>query len=411
MKNIKYAFHGLSSRVGISIIILLQVIVSLYFFNSATVQFIQLKEEQQQLLKIYDGKKPLRAYTRRGEAEKKINTDKEKKFREYLFNNDNFESVVVFNDGIYVKEFNGGEKFLDFFSEIEAQYIPKGYKKVKTLQVSNKFYKIFDLPISDGRFFDEGDFKDINCIPVVLGYDYRNIYKLGETFNISDLNREGTLTCKVIGFLKKNTRCIDNVQYSKVLNMNNHIIYPLMENFTDNTYDSSYFLDQGAIFAKDVSKNDEIFTEIHEKCKENDLWNLTKYTVEEQMNYTKEMDKEGIKNDISIFFMIMIFCSIGIITSMLSSIRKRRGEFGVHLLCGAKMKDIIIRIVLEIGIIIGGAFIAIVPISLIKYKNINSIVYLFLFSIILITVLSIIPIMKIRKLNISEIVKGDGHVC
>ncbi|SCW86788.1 hypothetical protein SAMN04487970_10831 [Paenibacillus tianmuensis] len=67
----------------------------------------------------------------------------------------------------------------------------------------------FGLVTEEGKIWDDSDFKDSNEImPVLLGSSYRNVYHIGDETTINHYQK--TLTIRVIGFLKKNSKIYFN---------------------------------------------------------------------------------------------------------------------------------------------------------------------------------------------------------
>ena len=68
----------------------------------------------------------------------------------------------------------------------------------EAIQVSENFFELFPMKITDGRGFEASDFEQDNNIPVILGNGYRDAFQIGDTF-------EGYYVCErkiftVIGF-------------------------------------------------------------------------------------------------------------------------------------------------------------------------------------------------------------------
>lgn len=402
VKNLKYAFQGICKRKGISIVIILQVMASLYFLNSSMRSLIKLNEEKKQISQTYGKMEPFRIVKARGEnMMRKTNSE----LKEYMYNNKKFKSLIVDEAGVYIKGFDKGKTFLDFVSELESSYVPEGYVKVKAISVSNNFFDVFDLPVEEGTLFHKEDFKSISYTPVVLGASYKNLYNVGDEITIDSSYNGLDTKCRVVGFLRENTKCISNTQFINIINYNDYMVFPRMEHIDKNSSEDT-FLKIGAMFCNEGYKVDETMNEVISKLSSLDMGKYHGYKFQEYIDNIVNDANDSIQQDMYMFLMILGFCSIGIITAILSSIRSRMNEFGVHILCGARMKDIVIRIVIEIAILIGTAFIVIGIMSLIKYRSLLLVACLALFSMVLIILLSLIPVIKLRKMNVNEIIKG-----
>lgn len=405
MKNIKYAFHGLSTRIGVSIIILIQVTVALYFLNSAILVQSKYRKDKEQLLAIYNGVRPFRLLVSNGN--KDVDIKKAKEFRDYLRNNDKFKLLIIQNRSFYIENFKGDGKFIE--QEDRNPFISPGYSSIKNISFDSNFLEFFKLPVDEGRFLNKEDFNRTDVVPIVLGSNYREIYKLGDEFKAEDNIHNKIYKYKVIGFLKEDSYCLEDTQQVETINLNNYMLLPYMDSFID-TEETFFRLDfydsQGAIFSRNPEKNAEYFNEIRSKSEEMDLYKYKYYSSEEQFKEFEGFVKSDLEQSTMIFSIVLLFCSIGIITSILSSIDTRTTEFGIHLLCGAKISDIILRIVLETSMIIGCSFLFITSINIFKFKDMKSTPYLLIFSLGTIMFLTIIPVIKLMRFHVNDIIRG-----
>ena len=135
--------------------------------------------------------------------------------------------------------------------------------------------------------------------------------------------------------------------------------------------------------------------------------------MQEEKQYLINFTVKNLKAALLLNTVILLFIVVGIITVQLNSIKDKRVEYGMHLLCGASKKDIILRniysvaIYLAIGMLIG---------SYIEYKRLmmynahdydgRIFVMLFIIYIILVAVISYVPCRKLKKLQVNDIVRG-----
>ena len=114
------------------------------------------------------------------------------------------------------------------------------------------------------------------------------------------------------------------------------------------------------------------------------------------------------KRFISIVAIVIItFLSLGMITSMLYSIKNDRKLFGVHILSGAVMEDLLIRIFEESMLRFAfGFFVSIFFIkSIFKTVQIQILIKIFLLLVAICVLISLLPAYKLKKLNVSELIK------
>ncbi len=73
--------------------------------------------------------------------------------------------------------------------------------------VDQNYFDFFNLLLDSGRFFTESEYNEIDpeCVPAILGSDYKEKYSLGDTFqstvNIFGASDNERMTYKVVGFL------------------------------------------------------------------------------------------------------------------------------------------------------------------------------------------------------------------
>src|SRR3712207_152778 len=125
-------------------------------------------------------------------------------------------------------------------------------------------------------------------------------------------------------------------------------------------------------------------------------------------NVTNNMLKRILPICISIF----IFTSISIITSLLNIIRRGMKELGVHLLSGATMKDISFRVFYIVLFYIGiSCFLGLIISNKLKnslfpelYSS-NIFKYLLPIILVIIGIISFLPILKLFRIEISEVIR------
>ncbi len=103
-----------------------------------------------------------------------------------------------------------GEFFDAYFQEYS-----RGCQQTQCIQISTNIQSDFNLSLASGRLLCLEDYEHINgaFIPVLMGYDYSKLYKVGDTFSGNYLF--SPFTFEIIGFLNEgssvysSTVCID----------------------------------------------------------------------------------------------------------------------------------------------------------------------------------------------------------
>ena len=115
------------------------------------------------------------------------------------------------------------------------------------------------------------------------------------------------------------------------------------------------------------------------------------------------------KKFISILAIIIItFLSLGMITSLLYSIKNDQKLFGVHILSGAIVEDLLLRMFEEsmlrftFGFILSVFFIK----AIYNILQVQILIKILLLLVLICILISLIPANKLKKLNVSELIKG-----
>ena len=184
-EQIKYALLDIKISKRISIIFFLQMVVVFLLINSAIVDIIRVNNGINRLEKLKDNK----AYVNRdGTSNEKVNAliadktsvPKIKELYQYIIDN----------------------KRIDKYSkwEFPTQETIEGNPILQA--TSNKmFFDIYDIKVIEGRMFNESDFTNkLETIPIVVGYNLKDRYKLGQVYSENDpvTNKNGNYSVAYI---------------------------------------------------------------------------------------------------------------------------------------------------------------------------------------------------------------------
>ena len=181
---------------------------------------------------------------------------------------------------------NYGTEYAD-----ESRYEMNGESITATeaIQVSDNFFTLFPLKISEGRSFEPADFDYLSTdtIPVIMGNAYRDSFRLGDTF-------EGYYICErrsfnVIGFTDsesdfhlRSNNCM--VPYGRF------IIMPF-ENIEEDTYSSrAILLQQTCGFISIHGSRDAALETIREYLTESGLENWQEAIVVNEKSLQEKMN-------------------------------------------------------------------------------------------------------------------------
>lgn len=302
------------------------------------------------------------------------------------------------------------EKFCFGYEEgdVHKPYIRnhESFVNVKSIQVSENVFSEFGLSVDKGRNFFIKDYvlKDTNGIKAILGSDYTDNYKIGDTFSAAYLSVR--MNFEVIGFLPPDTYIPRNgaLEY-----LDRYILIPA---FAD--IDSEKYYDLASIVLLQQA-NGQIVTSNKNYNVPGLIKDLSnKYSTiqfdvlkvgKKEIVRTIKLSDEIVKKLSLIVFTLIIFTVVGIITSILGRIRENYYRYGVHLMSGAAMSDISYQMIgLILHIIVCALVISLIISTIILGYGPQLIIIIIVASIIFI-LSSIVPVVVINKLDINYLIR------
>lgn len=198
--------------------------------------------------------------------------------------------------------------------------------------VTPYFFDYYEITAQDGRLFSQNEYgNDGNNIPVVIGNALSDKYSVGDKF----LDKY-----EIVGILPPS--CHIYVAYSITDNVkvsaDDMVFLPLMnasclrENYID--YPSQL------IFANDKSE----LSAINSKAAELNKYGYNFISLSE---LAKLYSDKSLSNSLLMIItgaIILTLCLFCLIETMLTYVRKNMSELLIHVICGATVNDIIIRI-------------------------------------------------------------------
>jgi putative ABC transport system permease protein len=424
--NLKYAFLGLSKRRFFSIITILQLTIALLIFNqsfsiksdiASNLSKVSKITRNSHIYKLNDDSDTEKLFTSTF-AEVDVN-NRIDSFYKYLTTSKDFTFVSANEGNLSVEPF---KNINNFFISSDNNYSVTNdnvkYENLHNLSVSENFFSTFDFNLSSGRLLISEDFKpNKKVLPTILGYNYVNIFKLGDKIKYYNPYENSINELEVVGFLDKDFYFLDsNFSINNLIHLNDYIILPnngmhLPENSkrdnkkVNSTYHSNAY---NTIFSSYIIPRNGLtdLNGIVEKAKITKVFDVRLISGQVMIDYFKNnIGKTAQYADI-LFIILIVFIIISIIVSTLSSIEKRYNEFAVHLLTGSSMKDIILRIFLEISILIMISYVISVAI-IIRYFTANyyNFIVLALVCIGITFIISIFPLLKLKNTSINYMLR------
>jgi len=269
--------------------------------------------------------------------------------------------------------------------------------EMNCVRITSNFFQVFQL---QGDFDEEevsekfADYKvEDKVIPVMLGSDFKGYMKKNDVFQ----NTQG-VEYVVLGFLDQGSYYIAPNRGEALIELDNYLIVPCQTTYTDSTgfsfnFFSTYY----------VTKDKSQVTDIMKKSNELDLYSLKLSSFEKQMQNIQASIIEKVLFDSILCMIILIMSIAGLMGNLIQFIAEYMSEFAIHLLCGARESEIILRIGIQVAVLIIGA--NIVDFAVFGV-NISSLTTLGM-SVLLGGLIMIYPIVKIYSQSIMLMIRRN----
>jgi putative ABC transport system permease protein len=431
MLNIKYAFNSLKEKKLFTILTIIQLIVSFTCLYGSLYYYNEEKTKSDKILSLI-GNKDIYYFKDMNESLWNYSSNKNKdrvKLEDFVgYMEDSKDFNFIYNNAynVSLKTFPGSNNIIrSDFSKVENN---TNFIDVNSLILNYDYNKLFPLLVDSGRYFEAKDFnldyaKD--TLPVLLGSKFKKYFSLGDETQIMYGSKIIT-TIKVIGFLKDDQYYIGNDSSMEGIKyLSNYIIIPKFKMAKElSTNDDTLYADYRFYLSSNLYGSTLVINNQNLTNKQNILNDLNKRLQEIGLSVKCAPLSEEFENSVALyknirniftglFIIIFVFCTIGIVSNFLYTISRKNKEFAVHLLSGASNKDIAIRILLEVSMLITLSTILSMDLISIfgKLLNINfnnsSAIKLIILNSLLIIIISIIPMNKVRKLELSLLMKED----
>lgn len=431
LKNLNYAIDSIVNKLVFSFLLIVQLTASIYFLydgilitqqSSRSITKIESVFNTTNLFRVNDSDEIDNLLHIKFKEDSIVN--RLKQFDDYLQTSNEFTCVRFNNNPLPVEKFNDNSSFINKNAPIQNAF-NKSFYRLNALQGDKNFFKNYIFDISSGRYFYDTDFEVKDAIPIILGYDYSKSFKLDDVIKYYDDFTNTEKDFKVIGFLSKDCYFYQKTfSPDSVYNMNKYIMYPIQSfnvtnmNPNDADYESKMIEQYFSSFLNTmlISNHDEAFLQnlLQEKSNSLNLYNIQIHSGEKLIKSYKDMYLTQKQFLLIIFFIILCFTSINMITSLVNYIAQRKKEFGVHIMFGATISDLIQRVFFQILILMSIAFAFMICVNCILNKNsmnpsldIETLIKTSVICIILVVILSIIPSIKINNMKVNDIIKED----
>lgn len=208
------------------------------------------------------------------------------------------------------------DKKYSFFSYFPTA-VNNGNSRKQTF-IDSDMYDLYNFRIDFGKNFTEDDFQNKDVIPMIVGYDIRNDYKIGEVYTFGRGDKKD-IQAKVIGYFLKDQNFASLLELTDTTN--NTLLMPISKNLVKNNFTESDFdmYLNGMVFEL---KTDEDARKIETLINDTKFYNVELKKLHDVLD---DFENEYIKPNnrmLKIYIAIDIILLAGIALLELTSFRK-----------------------------------------------------------------------------------------
>ena len=418
----RFIYEGLSKKITFSILTIIQFTIGILCIYTSIELINDVNSSIDDINKYFGNGK---YYKIEGSmVDKEIMPDDEavernivilKEIKAYLDNNKNLDLLSARRDEVFVKK---GEELNDaiVISDI-INFQDTNYIRVQSFSANSKFLEKMNYKMLEGSIQGFSIEKDKDYIPVILGYAYKDKYKIGdkiETLRINERWEYEKGKMRVIGILTEDNYVYENGMLTEGQSLNNAILLPYTEFFrldssgnsklkTLSTIELHNYLMAGYILLDD--------NDLLEKINEDLLKFQLKYQLKDlskSMEEYKSSNMEKVKPLIYMAVIVILFSLISVVIVMINTIIKDKKDFGINIMMGATMADIRMRVLGQVFLLLGMSIvIATIILKSIQIFDFN-IMVLFLtlgVMVVILMIISLIIILTLNKYSINDLIR------
>ncbi|MBD7916225.1 hypothetical protein H9660_13830 [Clostridium sp. Sa3CUN1] len=419
MINFKFAIRSLVDKSFFTVLTILQLVISLILIYKVIGNEVNLQENINTLNSKFSNNNYYVVNNEKYLELEDIDIDKLYDLKEYIDRNKDISLYALSETSIFADI----EKPLGI-NEHQKDYVfvnNKIFNRAKAYYISEKYLSDIGLEIIE--YDDTFSKSNEDYMPILLGYNYYNVFNLNDLIEYSYVDYDGDVTTKnmiVTGFINKNSNIAENGSGENIRVLDDYIILPYELNrpLISITDENSLMIQKLKVFNY-ITMGYYFFE------KESSLTDLIDFSskigidldiikLDKNINkYNKEFNAYLFPFKLMSIIMIT-FTILSFIMVLSSMIIRNIKEYIINLLVGATIKDIIIRIFYEIIVIFTISIILTIIFIKIIYKdnpililNTNNSIKLVLISFCLSILVSLFPIIKIKSLTINEILRRN----
>ncbi|MCQ4087505.1 ABC transporter permease [Saccharibacillus sp. JS10] len=268
---------------------------------------------------------------------------------------------------------------------------------VPFLYTNDLFFDYFNIGLAEGRSFSNEDYnEDSSVIPVLIGSDLAAKFKVGDQITPS-----GNTQYEVIGVLKKESSYIDIMATREFQSLDRMIVMPLNKNNIASAGNYSGVIPRAYI----ATDNEAHLSKIVKRADELDTFSFAFKSMLYQSKFVAQDKTKSLQTQILLSSLILVFTFVTVTVSYLQFIEKHTYEFGVHILSGATIKDLMLRLISQFALL---QIISVIIVSSLPQPLANPIASLGV-SVLLLFVFLIIPLLRLNKMPMTSMLRGRSR--
>ena len=270
--------------------------------------------------------------------------------------------------------------------------------------VADAFFELFGITAEKGRLFTKEEYETASdVVPVVIGYELRDSFKLGQEYFFENPTGGGGFQGRIVGVLGKNSEYyrICNVGVNESLDTS-YIVPFTKAMCTANRAISDYDM---ALSGLTVFLDDPADAEkINRRISDMNLFRYKLKDVDKAADEALENQQKGIVVVSVIFAVIVVVVFVTTFLIFRKIIRTHAVEIGVRVLCGASVSKIASEIAGVAGVLVA---ISLIPGMLMTETWKDALICLGCAAV-LFALIVLIPVRMIRRLSVVEIVRNPN---
>lgn len=365
MNSLKSAWSNIKESKGTNIIFMIQMIVVILLFADVCMDVTE----------YISGVNRFEIMRQNSAYVNSDTTDDEQ--LDYLWSNEEQSTENAQELYKYIKENFKSYTVWSYNTDNETQYF-----------TDDLFFKMIDIQLYKGTFPEE--YKSQSDItPVVIGYNLKNQYTLGEEYQVCDCSSAQNIKVKIVGILKNNSTIPSLYEIGSSESLDNAVIFPITDRYLSDLANLDMAINSTVVFTDD--KND--LMSIEKKSAKLGLFSIQYQSIQDNINDYLTILKDKLQNRLVLIGIISCFAIFSMILNMLNLISKKKKDFSIHFMTGATKGDIISQVIIQVLILFIPAVVILLIYSGFSYTSLIS----FAFSLILIFLVVILPVKRLDK--------------